>query len=168
METRIVSVAEDLDVSPAADFQISEDMAMAEVGPAHLRKVKQLAMRLYGERRLSFRLAPSIVVRGEAELFGLSMPRFACRIYLRSQKDSFVNIRRLEQLRASLAHHLDENSSTDAHPGGALRELLGKIGNSSNCCADSLLLPPADLIKAGYYILTTDLEPIPKPLLHGG
>ena len=41
---------------------------------------------------IKFRLAPSIIIRSEAELFGVSSPRFAIRAYL--TENSFVNIRR--------------------------------------------------------------------------
>ncbi len=47
------------------------------------------------------RYAPSPIVRGEAELLGLSLPRFAVRLYLDARKNNFVNCRRLRIMR----HH---------------------------------------------------------------
>lgn len=144
-------------MSPEVDFEIDDRMASAEIGDDHLKKVRLLAKRLYNETDLVFRIAPSIVVRGEAELFGLSMPRFACRVYLNQARSSFVNIRRLQLLRHSVRHHLADGSLADQKSKRALRELLGRIGAYSSCCADSLLVPPHALLDEGYHVLTTDL-----------
>lgn len=65
-------------------------------GPGRLELFRQWLFKPVGEDQkfseLRFRLAPSIVVRSEAELFGVSSPRFAIRAYL--TENSFVNIRR--------------------------------------------------------------------------
>ena len=48
---------------------------------------------LYGRvSEIDPRLAPSIIARSEAELLGISSPRFAIRVHL--QQGSFANIRR--------------------------------------------------------------------------
>ena len=44
------------------------------------------------------RLAPSVVTRSEAELFGLSEPRFARRVYLGTSRQHFINARPIERL----------------------------------------------------------------------
>lgn len=40
------------------------------------------------------RLAPSLITRADAECFGVAMPRFAIRLYLDPEGDSFINLRR--------------------------------------------------------------------------
>jgi hypothetical protein len=97
-------------------------------------------------------IRPSIVVRGEAELFGLSMPRFAIRLYL--EDGAFINCRRLNTLkvnaqrdgvierchRRSLAQEEknDVVEILDADP-PLIADLLGE---HDSCIADSLLAPP--------------------------
>ncbi len=67
-----------------------------ECGPGRLDLFRQWLFKSssdsVGFDELKFRLAPSIIVRSEAELFGVSSPRFAIRAYLTDR--SFVNIRR--------------------------------------------------------------------------
>ena len=46
------------------------------------------------ERERSSRYAGSVITRADAELFGLSFPRFAIRVYLDDQQTSFMNLRR--------------------------------------------------------------------------
>jgi sugar phosphate isomerase/epimerase len=138
---------------------LSLDIMSAEIGTDHLHRIRELAECLYGTSVLSGRIAPSIVVRGEAELFGLSVPRFACRMYLRAEEDSFVNVRRLEVLVRAVREYLDDpNFAGDCEFQLALTSLIDKLATrESNCVADSLLAPPPRLITEGYHILTTEL-----------
>ena len=50
------------------------------------------------ERERSSRYAGSVITRADAELFGLSFPRFAIRVYLDDQQTSFMNLRRTNLL----------------------------------------------------------------------
>ena len=56
-------------------------------------KLSLLQEWLYGEKTpFHPRIAPSIIARSEAELLGISTPRFGIRVY--PNDNSFVNIRR--------------------------------------------------------------------------
>src|SRR5260221_9373197 len=79
----------------AVDFSIDDiEEVKREIGPAGFERFRWLVHYL-GERfeAVRFRYAPSIVTRSEAELWGLSQPRFAIRGYLPS--GGFINLRRL-------------------------------------------------------------------------
>ena len=58
---------------------------------------------------VQFRLAPSVIVRSEAELFGVSSPRFAIRAYLSDR--SFVNIRRNKVLQQMIGETIKNGQS---------------------------------------------------------
>ncbi len=72
------------------------------LGPSGFQELEHLHDWLYGpvgleekSRNWTGRKAPSIITRGEAELFSLSMPRFALRVYMGGSEGSFVNCRRI-------------------------------------------------------------------------
>lgn len=134
-------------------FRISRRSASQAVGDdvvnkqsAVLGKADRLQQWLYrqGAKPLSFRLAPSIITRSEAELLGVSSPRFAVRVYLTDE--SFVNARRRQRLARAV-----ESVHAQIPP-----TLLDEISKDS-WIADSLLTPPEDLRRAGYRFLTTKL-----------
>jgi hypothetical protein len=111
-------------------------------------KLPRLVEWLYGEPEegTEFRYAPSIIVRGEAQLLGISVPRFAVRIRL--GKNGFINGRRRELLARSFER---------AHgAGGDNKAFLERI-RSDNWVADSLLVPPKTLREQGFHLLTTEL-----------
>ncbi len=130
-----------------------------EIGREHIQKIRELAERLYGTRELSFRIAASIVVRGEAELFGLSVPRFACRVYLGGEgsgrRYGFVNARRLVVLRRAVGELVH---GAGGHIPVEIARLAAEIDDpATSCIADSLLGPPPAMVAEGYHILTTEL-----------
>lgn len=70
------------------------------VGARGAHELAELHAWLFGEDTPTpadgeWRIAPSIVTRSEAELFGLSEPRFALRVYLGPGNGAFVNARPL-------------------------------------------------------------------------
>lgn len=82
--------------------EVQRPRVLREIGLAKFLDLEELFSRLYGEVKdpqLSFRLAPSIVMKGEAGVFGISVPRFALRaVYKKSQDDAmraFINLRRI-------------------------------------------------------------------------
>lgn len=67
-------------------------------------------------RDLEPRPAPSIITRSEAELFGLSTPRFAFRITIRDRNDNllgFANLRRISSLKESIGRRLGLDKAND-------------------------------------------------------
>ena len=136
-------------MSKAHSYRISHETASDEIGPRFDFCVR-LAKWLYPENPpLTFRLAPSISTRSEAELIGVSSPRFAVRGYLDGGNGGFLNIRRLEKLAKSAAlarghwptvlwSRLFQRSKPKPMTAKELYEKLRK----GACIADSLLLPP--------------------------
>lgn len=79
---------------------ISRRELRKEVGGRGLLKLEDLRRWVYADKRplrrcKELRLAPSIIARCEAELFNLSIPRFALRLYLDDPHEGFINVRRL-------------------------------------------------------------------------
>lgn len=124
---------------------ISYHSAIKDIG--EFGKIRQLNLFLFGKKDPSwkFRLAPSIITRSEAELLGLSVPRFAVRVYLQDGK-SFVNARRLRIFRKYVRgwerriEEIDEESRN------------GEIEEIQPCCE------PAEMLQ--------DQSPIADCLLH--
>ena len=121
---------------------------------------------------LNARFAPSIIARSEAELFGVSLPRFAIRVFLGAEGSSFVNARRtalfadqsrswgkrrdipttqqLEGVRSLKAREcLPDNRFRMA------RNCPGWILHSNSCIGDSLLQKPTRY--DGYKVLERPL-----------
>lgn len=138
-------------------FEVTEAQVEPEVGRAELRRLrllshwlsqgtKSLSNESLDEISLCYRSAPSLIARSEAELFGLSMPRFAYRAYLDDGGRSFVNARRIETFCRSVASRLDPDSRSD---------FLSRLKQRCSCVADSLLEPPARL--SDFHIQTVEL-----------
>jgi hypothetical protein len=88
------------------------------------------------------RFAPSIVCRSEAELFAVSMPRFALRVRL--PNSSFANLRRLGSLCGQLEAWLIHSRWRWIHSLYAL--IAGepsRVLANARCVADAFLLPPS-------------------------
>jgi|GEM_PF-2402951 len=84
---------------------------------------------------ISFRIAPSIITRSEAELLGISAPRFALRATLFDSKNrslGFVNLRRLRSFRDAVSRRLG------LHLG---HELMASLEHRVTCLADGLFDP---------------------------
>src|SRR4051812_31309281 len=107
-------------------FWLSEAQAGGEIWD--LAPLGRLQGRLLGGAAatrppLTFRYAPSIVARTEAELFGLSTPRFSVRVYFGDEGGSFCNARRINEFAArspgwSTRQPKDRKhqASVDGHP----------------------------------------------------
>lgn len=129
-------------------------------------KLKLLENWLYGTTsKIEPRLAPSIIARSEAELLGISSPRFAIRVYI--GKASFVNIRRRKITARQIRKTYDEKIA-DFLQGIVrfsneseieTREKEFEATKRVNWIADCLLEPPARLVDEGFTILTCDLGP---------
>jgi len=156
-------------------------MIEAEVGADvyspgdHSKKLALFEYWLYGSvSEVDPRLAPSIIARSEAELLGISSPRFAIRVHL--QQGSFANIRRrrvtARQIRMTydevLADNLQELTETkhitmkamdltEREKGDRLRELESSAYKKVNWVADCLLVPPKRLVDEHYSFLTCSL-----------
>lgn len=108
------------------------------------------------------RIAPSLVTRGEAEIFGLSAPRFAYRVLLGKpgKPPSIVNIRRLQRLAENLKRAHVAEDQLPPHPPEGLSppdraKLEKEVGDHHLCIADSLLVPPGRLRRT-YRILEVE------------
>jgi hypothetical protein len=110
------------------------------------------------------RFAPSLMVRSESEIFALSGPRFALRVYLDDHLGSFVNVRRVDDVTSRLrntpfvtlaAHHIGEDY-TPMIGGGKISDAIRGSAASAVHIADGLLVPPQKL-NSEYFILTVDL-----------
>lgn len=78
-------------------FLVSRSEVRREIG-GEFQNFMKLVKWLFGEdAKLSYRIRPSICTRSEAELVGVSSPRFAIRAYVNGQ-DSFFNLRRIKRL----------------------------------------------------------------------
>ena len=81
-----------------------------EVGDAGVRNAQELCRWLYGDGcEYASRAAPSVMTRSECELFGLSSPRFAYRLYIKRSGEAafmttFLNLRRLVYFAGALAY----------------------------------------------------------------
>ena len=99
-------------------------------------------------KSMRFRSAPSIVVRSEAELFGINMPRFAYRAIFSedTEQAGFVNLRRIESFVSSVARRLEL---------GPRDEFITQLRRKCRCVADSFLGIPA--WAHDYHVITTEL-----------
>jgi hypothetical protein len=118
--------------------ELNTTQAQREIGVAGLNELRQLGQWLFGAPpSFAYRYAPSIIARGEAELFGISIPRFAIRAYPKNGqgelvKGAFFNARRLE----TFGKHAGEHVAT------VLRQ--------ESCLADCLVPLPRRLLDVGY------------------
>jgi sugar phosphate isomerase/epimerase len=134
-----------------------------EIGWAGCRLLGQLRRRLGIKNKIDARrMAPSPVIRSEAQVFGASMPRFAIRCYLDAEHRNFVNLRRIgtfcdrlqrwggrraESKRWCRISDIKEDPKGRA-PAWVVRE--------SSCIGDSVLNPPAEVDRQ-YHVLKAEL-----------
>jgi nucleoside phosphorylase/sugar phosphate isomerase/epimerase len=104
------------------------------------------------------RIAPSIVTRSEAQLFGCDDLRFAIRTYL-DDKGSFVNVRRMAefQKRAISGILLDFSELASSH--AFLFDYCGNGAREIEPVADGALVP-SDRLRSSYSILEAKLGEI--------
>ena len=131
------------------DYQVSNPQLRRECEQQIVRKLSLFQQWLYGtQNEVSTRVAPSLIVRSEAELFGISSPRFAFRAYL--TQESFVNIRRSEVLKGMIKTALASDREVQKRLEASFQV------NSHRWIGDSLLAPPDRL--SGYKFLMTRLN----------
>lgn len=121
--------------------RVSEAEAAGQIGAKKVELLRMFRKWLYDiaeHEEMEFRAAPSVIARSEAEMFGLSSPRFAFRTDFAD--NGFVNARRLERTAANL------NDDAIAH---VLKS------RSQSCVADCLLAPPLRL--AEYRMVQVEL-----------
>lgn len=146
------------------------DQSTKEIESAR-KAVRRLAKIANGEDlfeidQLPIRFAPSPVLRSEAELFGQSGPRFAVRVYLKGDRGSFVNLRRVAELakrlkdtpmvvlcEADLRSHEDNYA---ALPPAACVTSKFNFDQTGQTVADALL-EPSDGLREEYHVLVVDL-----------
>ncbi len=153
--------------------EVSEAEFFSQVGDRGLQEVTQLANWLLTtdddetrEIDLACRYAPSIITRNEAQVFGLSEPRFAIRLYLENETgSSLINLRRIDRMRAAnprwgkRMHWLKtankESLQALPTPKDRPRELLRRASRVADC----LLQPPRrlDREKENWVVLQADL-----------
>ena len=134
--------------------KLTEGEFRSQVGEYGFREVVQLAEWLMTtdlddtqDREFVCRYAPSIITRGESEVFGLSDPRFAIRLYLESEDGegemSVLNLRRIERMRGAnpdwgkrskrmrtfSKHKLEELPTPKRRP----RDLLARASRIGDC-----------------------------------
>lgn len=116
------------------------------------------------------RVAQSIITRSEVELFGVSSPRLATRVYLRG--GGFINYRRLRRLENNIPRHAN-GSYGQRYPDGSIDERYRNLdlkpkefpwGNTNrnsivDSIADCILRAPLRLIeKYGFNFLKVNEE----------
>lgn len=137
--------------------------AVGEKGLHQLERLRDWVFRDQGcpSEEWACRYAPSIIARSEAELFGVSVPRFAIRVYLDKERRNFVNARRIGEFAASVSgwgtrqaqreHHLDAVrvkwlTRLASHPARTIRK---------NTCVGDCLLRFQE--RDGWDVLETEL-----------
>ncbi|HYE18571.1 MAG TPA: hypothetical protein VEA69_09010 [Tepidisphaeraceae bacterium] len=155
------------------DFFADATDPLNEIGQTGLDEIEQLRDHLIGlgfvsadpNQDIRFRFAPSIVTRSEAELLGLSMPRFALRAYFGGTCRSFANIRRLETMAKQVTRWgKRRNAGPDWLPAPEFKHVrdpdkvkdLHAVIRNSKCIADCVLAPPAALSDE-YHVLQVEL-----------
>ena len=144
---------------------------IGERGMTHLERIldhlfRTLPVRLKGNPKppvplghFQFRYAPSIVTRNEAELFGISSPRFAIR---GSESCGIFNLRRLDNLEKAVGEKWSERLASKPIP-QILREpnypeTPAQKFTTNRCIADALIIAGvAELQSDGFRVLTTNL-----------
>ena len=152
--------------------QIDEDLLVHRL--ERLRKHLYPSEQPFSEANWKCRFAPSIIVRGEAEVFGLAMPRFAHRVYLSADPTdmSFVNARRISILKSASqlrtwgsridGRHRKVMALSDVKTCVEMMEApernpASQIADASPV-ADSYLKLPARFREKGYRALEVDLS----------
>ena len=124
-----------------SDYSVDMDCVLKQIGREGFGRFQELVRWLYpGKGFGDFRIAPSVIARCEAQLLGISSPRFALRV--RMANGALVNLRRLEVF---------ANNARDVWPAGELQTLV----QSGRSIADSLFVPRAAC--AGFHVLEVDL-----------
>lgn len=152
--------------------EVTQQEFFARVGAHGHREVVELADWLLSsdsettqrDLELNCRFAPSIITRSEVEVFGMSEPRFAIRIYLEHEygEISLLNLRQIEIMRAAKPtwgrrmHWLNTRSSEPLKPLPKPKTQPIELLRNASRIADCLLQPPKRL-GPGWRVLTANL-----------
>ncbi|PWU14406.1 MAG: hypothetical protein C5B50_17670 [Verrucomicrobia bacterium] len=149
--------------------------AVEAIGETGWRQIQELRARVEPDVHdpFSVRYAPSMVGRSVVELFGLSMPRFAARVYLKGRRGSFVNARRTQVFKGQQPRFARRRlKALNPHALPGVSEAIGAedpdvAAERQPCIADCYLLKPKylggfDLLQArlanAYGESLTDIE----------
>ncbi len=131
-------------------FPVSIDVIKKEVSVKAFYHVADVCEWLYGIPLFNgseFRVAPSFMTRCEAEMLGLSSPRFVYRVCL--PNGSFVGLRRLAKLADRIGQQYSHQETIDA--------IRDKLLGEKSAIADSLLQVPERYPAERYYLMKTNL-----------
>lgn len=165
--------------------EVSLETIKEELGDAGWKKIEELTTFLFSQtlppkrNDLTWRnaipsrgrFAPSLVSRGEVQVYGASMPRFCFRIYFRGA-DAFVNVRRLKTFHKQVCadseawwgERAKNLTKEEKHP-----RICGQLPNDDACkivsegmagfiIADCLLQPPRRYPVQDYHLITKSLH----------
>lgn len=133
--------------------------AKNQIGPGSYRFLDYLSLHMGDLLCEPARMAQSIVTRSEVELFGLSAPRFAARVYLRN--GGFVNCRRIATLVemfkldnfAEWGNRYEDKQLAPEQRNSDLEKVqephlrIEEVLKDQSCIADSLLVEPRRLTR---------------------
>lgn len=159
--------------------EISLAKAKEEIGTDAYVFLERLIAHYGGDAFGFARLAQSIITRSEVELFGLSIPRFAVRLYLNN--GGFVNCRRIATLikmykidnlrewgsRYSDDQILPDERNPDLEVNQLESQSIGDVMNGQSCIADSLLMEPSRLASYHFRYLDPTLAKLPEAYSEG-
>jgi len=149
--------------------EIEIEEAWRILGELGRGQIQRLSNFLELELPKDARFAPSIIVRSEAQLFGISMPRFALRLLLPGNA-GLVNCRRIDDFidaaegdgfvvwgnRLSHSGSSKNDSITRELGSKPLGEIL--LQENQSCIADCLLALPSSYSTRDCTLLTVDLQ----------
>ncbi|WP_278467586.1 hypothetical protein [Gimesia maris] len=144
--------------------KLSRKEARNQIGNDAFELLETFSDWLYEPKSLrGYRIAPSLVTRGESELLGVSTPRFACRCYLGSD-GSFINARRLDLIKRSICVRGEDSIKKTNHShfakiseGYKRPDKVRKLVERQPCIADSLLKIPERLRSSNFKALNVQL-----------
>lgn len=144
-------------------FFVNEGTVEKQVTAGALKAVHEICKWLYDPPTLkslepTYRYAQSIITRSEAEVFGLSSPRFAVR--MRLANGSFFNLRRLSLLASRASLEYAEHASrliSHINRRRSAKVMTRALIDPCTAIADSILQVPTQRFDGSYEILTADI-----------
>lgn len=139
--------------------QIDLTKVYSQLSPKHVAEINHLLTNLRLQPSQEARIAPSLITRGEIQIFGCSTPRFALRIYFRNSP-GFLNIRRLRPLETILQRRKASTEPPQSSLHTLSHEEIVQIlqDERQSCIADCLLPHPQDISLDDYHILKVRLS----------
>jgi len=136
--------------------EVNLDYILNELSSDHKDEILFLSQVLGRPLYETGKIASSIITRSELLLFGCSSPRFAYRLYFKDAQ-GFINIRRLEELGASISNCNEVASEGDGTMTRA--EIAAMIKQpAQSCIADCLLPRPKGLSAKRFHVITSSLS----------